>query len=112
MVAIIGGSYVGGGHHQWKLSAGCLALVREVICRGRLAIISGLSGANVSVEVICGVLAIIRGTWASGLPQRNEARTGADVTASGPLFQMRPYPSPGAVLRANAAAGPIGPKKT
>ncbi|XP_045585604.1 polyglutamine-binding protein 1 isoform X1 [Procambarus clarkii] len=53
-----------------------------------------------------------RGTWASGLPQRNEARTGADVTASGPLFQMRPYPSPGAVLRANAAAGPIGPKKT
>lgn len=52
-----------------------------------------------------------RGTWASGLPQRNEARTGADVTASGPLFQMRPYPSPGAVLRANAAAAQIGPKK-
>ncbi|KAK8745043.1 hypothetical protein OTU49_000420 [Cherax quadricarinatus] len=53
-----------------------------------------------------------RGNWASGLPQRNEARTGADVTASGPLFQMRPYPSPGAVLRANAAVGPIGPKKS
>lgn len=55
-----------------------------------------------------------RGTWSSGLPKRNEARTGADVTASGPLFQMRPYPSPGAVLRANAAvaSGPIGPKKT
>lgn len=54
-----------------------------------------------------------RGTWSSGLPKRNEARTGADVTASGPLFQMRPYPSPGAVLRANAAvnSGPIGPKK-
>ena len=55
-----------------------------------------------------------RGTWSSGLPQRNEARTGADVTASGPLFQMRPYPSPGAVLRANAAvnSGTIGPKKS
>ncbi|XP_047490489.1 polyglutamine-binding protein 1-like [Penaeus chinensis] len=53
-----------------------------------------------------------RGTWASGLPQRNEARTGADVTASGPLFQMRPYPSPGAVLRANAQAASIGPKKS
>ncbi|KAK7075089.1 Polyglutamine-binding protein 1 [Halocaridina rubra] len=55
-----------------------------------------------------------RGTWSSGLPKRNEARTGADVTASGPLFQMRPYPSPGAVLRANASvnSGPIGPKKS
>ncbi|XP_050696040.1 polyglutamine-binding protein 1-like [Eriocheir sinensis] len=52
-----------------------------------------------------------RGTWSSGLPQRNEARTGADVTASGPLFQMRPYPSPGAVLKANAAATTVGPKK-
>ncbi|KAK8395752.1 hypothetical protein O3P69_005685 [Scylla paramamosain] len=52
-----------------------------------------------------------RGTWSSGLPQKNEARTGADVTASGPLFQMRPYPSPGAVLKANAAASTIGPKK-
>lgn len=27
-----------------------------------------------------------------------------DSTASGPLFQQRPYPNPGAVLRANAAA--------
>jgi len=44
-----------------------------------------------------------RGTWSSGLPKRNEAKTGADVTAAGPLFQQRPYPSPGAVLRANAA---------
>jgi len=50
-----------------------------------------------------------RGSWSSGLPQRNEARTGADVTASGPLYQMRPYPSPGAVLRANAQS--VGPKK-
>lgn len=51
-----------------------------------------------------------RGSWSSGLPQRNEARTGADVTATGPLYQMRPYPSPGAVLRANASQT-VGPKK-
>lgn len=44
-----------------------------------------------------------RGSWSSGLPKHNEAKTGADTTASGPLFQQRPYPSPGAVLRANAA---------
>ncbi|CAG03933.1 unnamed protein product, partial [Tetraodon nigroviridis] len=43
------------------------------------------------------------GSWSSGLPKRNEAKTGADTTAAGPLFQQRPYPSPGAVLRANAA---------
>nr|4CDO_A Chain A, Thioredoxin-like Protein 4a, Polyglutamine-binding Protein [Homo sapiens]4CDO_C Chain C, Thioredoxin-like Protein 4a, Polyglutamine-binding Protein [Homo sapiens] len=36
--------------------------------------------------------------------KRNEAKTGADTTAAGPLFQQRPYPSPGAVLRANAEA--------
>lgn len=48
-------------------------------------------------------LALCRGTWSSGLPKRNEAKTGADTTAAGPLFQQRPYPSPGAVLRANAA---------
>uniref|UniRef100_T1IT40 WW domain-containing protein n=1 Tax=Strigamia maritima TaxID=126957 RepID=T1IT40_STRMM len=43
-----------------------------------------------------------RGTWSSGLERKGEAKTGADTTASGPLYQMRPYPSPGAVLRANA----------
>lgn len=43
-----------------------------------------------------------RGMWSTGLPKRNEAKTGADTTAAGPLFQQRPYPSPGAVLRANA----------
>uniref|UniRef100_A0A8C7A5W9 Polyglutamine-binding protein 1 n=1 Tax=Nothoprocta perdicaria TaxID=30464 RepID=A0A8C7A5W9_NOTPE len=43
-----------------------------------------------------------KGTWSTGLPKRNEAKTGADTTAAGPLFQQRPYPSPGAVLRANA----------
>lgn len=43
-----------------------------------------------------------RGTWSTGLEKKGEAKTGADVTASGPLYQMRPYPSPGAVLRMNA----------
>ncbi|XP_061909436.1 polyglutamine-binding protein 1 [Entelurus aequoreus] len=47
-----------------------------------------------------------KGLWSSGLPKRNEAKTGADTTAAGPLFQQRPYPSPGAVLRANAANHP------
>jgi len=37
------------------------------------------------------------------LAKHNEAKTGADTTASGPLYQMRPYPSPGAVLRSNRA---------
>lgn len=45
-----------------------------------------------------------RGGWSEGLNKGNEAKTGADVTASGPLYQMRPYPNPGAVLRANAEA--------
>ena len=47
-----------------------------------------------------------RGRWSDGLEKGNEAKTGADVTAAGPLYQMRPYPSPGAVLRANAASKP------
>lgn len=45
-----------------------------------------------------------RGGWSEGLSKGNEAKTGADVTAAGPLYQMRPYPNPGAVLRANAEA--------
>ncbi|XP_046492401.1 polyglutamine-binding protein 1 isoform X1 [Neodiprion pinetum] len=44
---------------------------------------------------------IPRGKWSDGLARHNEAKTGADTTASGPLYQMRPYPSPGAVLRSN-----------
>jgi len=44
-----------------------------------------------------------RGSWSTGLTSGDEAKTGVDSTASGPLFQMRPYPSPGAILRANAA---------
>lgn len=43
-----------------------------------------------------------RGTWSTGLERKNEAKTGADTTAAGPLYQMRPYPSPGDVLRANS----------
>lgn len=46
-----------------------------------------------------------RGKWSDGLDRGIEAKTGVDVTASGPLYQMRPYPSPGAVLRANATRG-------
>ncbi|XP_055351381.1 polyglutamine-binding protein 1-like [Paramacrobiotus metropolitanus] len=45
---------------------------------------------------------IPRGGWSSGLETGGEAKTGVDVTASGPLFQSRPYPSPGAILRRNA----------
>lgn len=44
---------------------------------------------------------IPRGGWSAGLERAGEAKTGVDSTASGPLFQQRPYPSPGAVLRAN-----------
>jgi len=46
-----------------------------------------------------------RGNWASGLDIKGKAKTGVDETASGELFQMRPYPSPGDVLRMNAEAG-------
>ncbi|CAK9295011.1 unnamed protein product [Gordionus sp. m RMFG-2023] len=44
---------------------------------------------------------IPRGTWTSGLDAKDEAATGVDQTVPGPLFQMRPYPSPGAILKAN-----------
>ncbi|XP_005093361.1 polyglutamine-binding protein 1 [Aplysia californica] len=44
---------------------------------------------------------IPRGGWTDGLDTRGKAKTGVDVTASGPLFQQRPYPSPGDILRAN-----------
>ncbi|XP_064606488.1 polyglutamine-binding protein 1-like [Liolophura sinensis] len=47
-----------------------------------------------------------RGNWSTGLERRGEAKTGADVTASGPLFQQRPYPSPGDILRANRKSNP------
>ncbi|CAK9862038.1 unnamed protein product, partial [Sphagnum jensenii] len=41
-----------------------------------------------------------RGGWGVGL--KGQQPRAADTTASGPLFQQRPYPSPGAVLRRNA----------
>jgi len=44
---------------------------------------------------------IPKGGWSSGLEARGAAKTGADVTAAGPLFQQRPYPNPGAVMRMN-----------
>lgn len=44
---------------------------------------------------------IPRGGWSDGL--QTESKSGVDTTASGSLFQMRPYPSPGAILRANAS---------
>jgi len=47
---------------------------------------------------------IARGSWTAGLPDQATAKSGVDATASGPLFQQRPYPNPGAVLRANRAA--------
>lgn len=47
---------------------------------------------------------VSRGGWGVGLDTRDDAKTGVDVTASGPLFQSRPYPSPGAILRKNAAS--------
>lgn len=43
-----------------------------------------------------------RGGWSVGLEKGAEAKTGIDTTAGGSLYQMRPYPNPGAVLRANA----------
>lgn len=41
-----------------------------------------------------------RGGWGVGL--KGVQPKAADTTATGPLFQQRPYPSPGAVLRKNA----------
>lgn len=46
-------------------------------------------------------ISLHRGTWSTGLASRGDAKTGADTTASGPLFQQRPYPSPGEILRRN-----------
>jgi len=34
-----------------------------------------------------------RGSWSTGL--KADTKTGVDTTANGPLFQQRPYPSPG-----------------
>jgi len=45
-----------------------------------------------------------KGDWGRGLPKQGDAKTGVDVTANGPLFQQRPYPAPGAIMRMNQAA--------
>lgn len=50
---------------------------------------------------------IPRGNWTAGL--ETHARTGVDTTASGSLYQMRPYPAPGAILAANAKQGSPSP---
>jgi len=42
-----------------------------------------------------------RGGWSSGLAEEAGVKTGVDSSASGPLYQARPYPSPGDILRAN-----------
>ena len=54
-------------------------------------------------EIIMIIICLVfdRGTWTAGLDMRGEAKTGVDTTANGPLYQMRPYPSPGDILRAN-----------
>ena len=54
------------------------------------------------------------GGWSQGLKKVDDAKTGVDSTANGPLFQQRPYPSPGEVLSRNKQArrdyGPLKPK--
>ncbi|GMN56731.1 hypothetical protein TIFTF001_025844 [Ficus carica] len=49
-----------------------------------------------------------RGGWVVGL--KGVQPRAADTTATGPLFQQRPYPSPGAVLRKNAEIASITKK--
>ncbi|TMS34121.1 hypothetical protein L596_001767 [Steinernema carpocapsae] len=41
------------------------------------------------------------GGWSSGM-EEHDRKTGADTTAGGALFQSRPYPSPGDIMRRNA----------
>ncbi|KAL5221080.1 hypothetical protein ABZP36_025793 [Zizania latifolia] len=50
-----------------------------------------------------------RGGWVVGL--KGVQPRAADTTAAGPLFQQRPYPSPGAVLRKNAEVASHGKKR-
>nr|XP_039273755.1 polyglutamine-binding protein 1-like [Styela clava] len=52
------------------------------------------------------------GDWRRGLKKLDDAKSGVDSTASGPLFQQRPYPSPGEVLKRNKQAlSMTGPQK-
>lgn len=41
------------------------------------------------------------GKWSAGLESEGQ-KTGVDSSVTGTLFQQRPYPSPGAILKANA----------
>ncbi|CAD6235349.1 unnamed protein product [Miscanthus lutarioriparius] len=50
-----------------------------------------------------------RGGWVVGL--KGVQPRAADTTAAGPLFQQRPYSSPGAVLRKNAEVATHGKKR-
>ena len=64
----------------------------------------GLSYREVTVTIILFSLFVSsthRGSWSTGLREDSEVKTGVDTTASGPLFQQRPYPSPGDILRRN-----------
>lgn len=40
-----------------------------------------------------------KGGWSAGI--EGAQPRAADSTATGPLFQQRPYPAPGSVIRAN-----------
>lgn len=53
------------------------------------------------------------GGWSAGLRKQDDANTGVDTTAGGVLYQSRPYPNPGAILKANkaASASTAGPKR-
>lgn len=41
------------------------------------------------------------GKWSAGLDTENR-KSGVDSSVTGTAFQMRPYPSPGMILQANA----------
>ncbi len=75
---------------------------------------------DVHGDVCCGVQSAYSdaplGGWSSGM--EGAQPRAADTTASGPLFQQRPYPAPGSVLRANQKLisgepqiGPVVPRK-
>ena len=54
-----------------------------------------------TTDHLCTCFLFRRGDWNSGLREDRDVKTGVDTTANGPLFQQRPYPSPGEVLRRN-----------
>lgn len=56
-----------------------------------------MKNANLKMHVI-EEYTLLQGTWSDGLENN---RTRADNTASGPLYQQRPYPAPGEVLAGN-----------